>query len=156
MNVRGVAGLTALFFLFFSTMSFAQISITDAWARATFPMANSGAVYLTLSNKSNSELVLESVATEASIARAAQIHTTLMSEGMMKMREMKKGLVIPAQGSVVLEPGAAHIMLVGLKVGLTEGQTVPLYLQFSNGQSSSVNVPVKPAEDRDMPAHHHH
>lgn len=156
MTLRRMAGTVAVVSLVFSSMCFARVSITDAWARATFPMANSGAVYLTLTNQADSELILESVSTDENIARDAQIHTTLMKEGMMKMRELKKGLAIPAQGTVILQPGSEHIMLVGLKTGLKEGDMVPMRFRFSDGDVQSVNIMVKSEQDDDAHSHHHH
>ena len=156
MTLRCLTDTFAMVSLVFSAMCCAQVSITDAWARATFPMANSGAIYLTLTNHADSELVLESVSTDEGIARAAQIHTTLMKEGMMKMRELEKGLLIPAQGAVMLQPGAEHIMLVGLKAGLKEGDVVPLRFQFSDGNIQSLNIMVKSGQDDGAQSHHHH
>ena len=44
-----------------------------------------------------------------------------MVGGVMKMRELKDGLPIPAHGTVTLAPNGYHIMFTGLKQPLAKG-----------------------------------
>ena len=41
------------------------------------------------------------------------------------MRELADGLLIPADGTVVLKPGSYHVMLIGLKKPLKRGRDFP-------------------------------
>ena len=62
------------------------ISISDGYARATFPMAQSAALYFTLHNQSETPTKITGVAVSSDIASDAQIHTTEMNDDMMRMR----------------------------------------------------------------------
>jgi copper(I)-binding protein len=59
----------------------------------------------------------------------------------MKMRELES-LPIPAGKMINLSPGGMHLMLVGLKKPLKEGEQVALTLVFKDnaGKSSSLEV----------------
>ena len=65
-----------------------------------------------------------------------------MDNGVMKMREMKDGLEIPAHGSVKLSPSGYHLMFTGLKHPLVKGQTVKTTLNFEHAGSVTVDFPV--------------
>ncbi|MEG3767440.1 copper chaperone PCu(A)C [Alteromonas sp. 14N.309.X.WAT.G.H12] len=138
-----------------STSSLADVQVSNSWARATFPMAKTGAVYLTLSNQTNSQLHLLSVKTPSNIAEDVQIHTTEMTDGMMRMRQLKDGIVITPHSQHEFVPGGDHIMLIGLIQGLDEGSQVPLTLVFADGSEREISVEVK-HQDRGASSQHHH
>jgi copper(I)-binding protein len=108
----------------------AQITIADAWARATPPGANIGAAYLTIRNGSKAPDKLVSATSPA--AEKVQTHITVKDGDIFRMREVK-GYDIPAGGAFELKPGGAHLMLVNLKAPLKEGDKVPLVLRFERG-----------------------
>lgn len=137
------------------TYAKADVMIMDPYARATFPMAQSGAVYLTIENTGETERTVSAVSVAEDIASEAQIHTTDMRGDMMQMRQVTEGIVLAAGTTVSFEPGSYHIMLMGLKQGLSEGDTVPLTLTMANGETITVNAAVK-AIDKEASHHHHH
>jgi copper(I)-binding protein len=55
-------------------------------------------------------------------------------------------LVIPAKGKVELKPGGYHIMFIGLKEPLKEGQVIDLTLKFEKSGEMKVQAPVKKME----------
>lgn len=130
------------------------IMVMDGYARATFAMAKTGAVYFMLHNQSDADMTLTSVDVDTAIADEAQIHTTEMQGDMMKMREMKEGVTIPANDMVSFESGGYHVMLLGLKKGLEEGSEVSLTLTFDKQTTVHVVLPVK--KDENQGHHHHH
>lgn len=138
-----------------STSSFADVHVSNSWARATFPMAKTGAVYLTLSNQTNSQLHLLSVKTTSNIAEDVQIHTTEMTDGMMRMRQREDGIVITPHSQHEFVPGGDHIMLIGLTQGLEEGCQVPLTLVFADGSEREISVEVKHQDNGTGSKHHH-
>ena len=111
----------------------------QAWARATPPGATVGGVYLTIDNPGASDRLLR-VRTPAS--ERAEIHETSVVDGQMRMREVD-GLQIPAGGEVKFEPGGLHLMLVGLKQPLKEGEFVPLTLEFGRAGTLQVQARVE-------------
>jgi len=105
------------------------IRIDQAWARATPGGAKTGAIYLTLTNTGNAPDTLIAVNTDA--ADKAELHEMKMQNNIMEMRPIPAITIAPGQ-SVTLAPNGYHIMLVGLKAPLKEGETVPLTLTFEH------------------------
>jgi hypothetical protein len=118
-----------------------SITVEQPWARATPGGAKTGAVYMTLDNKSGTADRLTGVTSD--VADKLQIHEMKVENGVMKMREIAGGLPIPAGGSVALKPGSYHVMLIGLKKPLTAGEKIPLTLTFEKAGNISVTVPVQ-------------
>ena len=146
-----------LFFTFLSCIlssnALASAVVSEGYARATFPMAKTGAVYFSLKNPTQKTIHLSGVSTDASIADDAQIHTTFLDGDVMRMREVKDGITLAPSESVVFAPGGYHVMLLGLTKGLDEGGTVTLTLAFDDAESVVVSLPIKKDEKK---AHHHH
>lgn len=51
------------------------------------------------------------------------------------MRPKDGGFVVPTGQRHRLEPGGLHIMLIGLTRDIKAGETVPVELEFSNGET---------------------
>jgi len=134
----------------------ASIQVEKPYARATPGGATTGAVYMTLDNKSNAEDRLTGASSDVAIT--LQIHEMKVVNGTMEMREVAGGLAIPAGGSVVLKPGGYHVMLIGLKKPLKAGDSFPLTLQFQKAGKVSVTVPVQAmgGSNDNMPGMGHH
>ena len=130
-----------------------EVMVMNGYARATFALAKTGAVYFTLHNHSDSDKTLRSVSVSSDVASEAQIHTTVMEEDVMKMRELTDGVIIKAGEMVSFESGGRHIMLMGLTKGLEEGSEVALTLTFSDASELPVLLPVKKEAGE---SHHHH
>jgi copper(I)-binding protein len=117
------------------------ITVEQPWARATPTGAMTGAVYMTLANKTDTADRLTAASSE--VARNVQIHEMTVVNGIMRMRQLTKGLAIPAGGSVTLKPGSYHMMLIGLKKPLIAGQALPLTLTFAKAGNISITVPIQ-------------
>jgi len=134
------SALTAAFALALSVSvsAHAQTVVTDAWARATVPAQKTGGVYLTLRSPDAARVVSASSPAAASV----ELHTMQMNGSTMSMREMP-AIILPA-GKAVSD---FHIMLLGLKQPLREGETVPLELKVERAgakpETVKVDVPVK-------------
>ncbi len=83
-----------------------SVTIEQPWARATPGGAKTGAVYMTLDNKSDTADRLTGASSD--VADKLQIHEMKVENGVMKMREIAGGLPVPAGGSVALKPGSYH------------------------------------------------
>jgi periplasmic copper chaperone A len=117
------------------------IAVEQPWARATPAGAQTGAVYMTLDNKTDAADRLTGAS--SNVAAQVQVHEMAVVDGVMQMRQLTDGLPIPAGGSVTLKPGSYHVMLIGLKKPLTPGETFPLTLTFAKAGNISVRVPVQ-------------
>lgn len=118
---------------------FAEVKVHDAWARATAPGMPMGAVYAEIENTGSEDVTLVSV--ETSAARLAEIHESVEVNGMMRMREITP-FVVQAGETVSFRPAGKHIMLMGLKEALQEGETLELTATFSDGNTVEVQAAI--------------
>ena len=118
---------TLLLLTLIASPALAQITIADAWSRATAPGAKIAAGYMTIRNASRTPDKLMSASSPA--ADKVQTHVTVKEGDIFRMREVK-GYDIPAGGAFELKPGGAHLMLVNIKAPLKEGDKVPFTLRF--------------------------
>lgn len=117
-----------------------DITVTGAFARASAtPVARTGAVYVTIKN--NGEAGDTLLAVQSPVADMAMLHTTETVDGVMSMKHLDR-LEIAAGSEAKLEPGGTHVMLMGLKVPLKEGESIPLVLEFEKAGKVEVTVPV--------------
>jgi len=70
-----------------------------------------------------------------------EVHRTRLIDGRRTMQMLPDGLVVPAGETLVLEPGATHLMLIGLRIGLVQGDTFSLTLHFAH--AGDVTVPAR-------------
>ncbi len=120
-----------------------SISVTAPWVRATVPAQTTTGTYMHLVAPKGARLV--GVSTPE--AARSELHQMEMKDEVMKMRQVD-GIELPAGKAVNLASGSYHIMLVGLKRRLKEGETVDLTLELVNEnkkrETLTVKVPVKP------------
>ena len=104
-----------------------KIEVQGAWARATVEGQNMGGAFVNLTADQDATLVGAS----SSVSDMAQV----------------PNIALPANTKVELKPGSLHIMFMGLKAPLKEGQTVALKLEIKNKAGKSefleVQAPVK-------------
>lgn len=119
-----------------------KISARDAWARET-GTSDTAAAYLTIENKGGADTLTD---VRSAIGEAA-LHESTMEGGVMRMRPIdpRQGLTVPSNGKLVLAPGGAHVMIMGLKQPLRAGDRFDLTLLFAKAQPEKVEVIVKTA-----------
>ncbi len=125
------------------TLALAQgssVAVEKAWSRATAEGASTGAAYLILKNAGPADRL---VAASAPVAERVKLHIMSMEGNVMRMRELP-AIEVPAQGTVELKPGGLHLMLVGLKQPLREGDRYLLTLKFEKAGTVQVPVTVAP------------
>ncbi|MBL4916375.1 copper chaperone PCu(A)C [Szabonella alba] len=126
-----------------------ELHISGAFARATLPRAPVGGAYLTIRNDGAGDDRLTGVT--AAVAPEVQIHMMEHKDGVMTMRQLRDGLMIPAGQSVMLEPGGFHLMLMGLAEPLVEGQRVEMLLQFEQAGEATVVFDIVALNARSAP-----
>lgn len=117
-----------------------EITVEDAYARASRPGAPTGAMFMTIRNSSDTTDRL--LAAQSPVAQLVEFHTHIDDNGIMRMRPVEDGFEIPADGEHMLMRGGDHVMLMGLTQPLEDGKTVPLTLVFQNAGEISVDVIV--------------
>jgi copper(I)-binding protein len=126
----------ALFLLaLLATPALAQIEIENAWARATPPGAETAAGYMTIRNRSSSPDRLIRLASP--LAARVEMHVHIHDGDVMRMRQVK-GYEIPANGSLELKSGGAHLMFVDIKRPFKEGEKIPVTLRFERAGERKV------------------
>ena len=116
------------------------LEIGHPWARATPPTAPAGGGYLTIKNTGTTPDRLVEVRSPA--AAAAQVHEMKMEGNVMRMRELDGPLEIKPGETVTLAPGGMHLMMMGLKEPLKQGEKVPLTLVFEKAGKIDVELVV--------------
>src|SRR5215469_2340145 len=105
------------------------IVASDAWARPTLKGTNTGVVYLMLDNHGAAGDRLVGVSTP--VAARAEVHEDVTANGVMSMKPVPD-LALPAGARTAIEPGHYHIMLTGVKVALSAGDSFPITLTFAS------------------------
>ena len=114
----------------------ANVTITDAWARATMPGQPVSAAYMQIQSDADAKLVGAS----SSVVPQVEVHEMKMEGDVMIMRQVKV-LDLPKGKTVTLEPGGFHIMLMNLKQPIAAGEMIPLRLVIeSGGKKQTVEV----------------
>jgi copper(I)-binding protein len=117
------------------------VRVGAPWARATAPLQDSAAAYMTLTSAQGDRLtgVASPDAAQAMLHRAT--HGGMA--GMAGMADMD-AVVLPPGRPVALAPRGMHVMLTGLKHPLAAGGTVVLDLIFDHAGRVRALVPVLP------------
>lgn len=115
------------------------IAVEAPFARASAGPVRNGAAFLTLRNGSGEDDRL--VAARAPVADRVELHTHLHENGVMRMRQVE-AIEVPAGGTAMLKPGGDHVMLMGLKAPLQEGESFPLTLVFEKAGEITVDVTI--------------
>lgn len=144
--------LLALALALASPVLAADIEVSSPFARASAGAAPVGAAFMTLKNETASDDKLVSASTP--VAASAELHTHIKDGDIMRMREVPS-IDLPAGSTVNMQPGGLHVMLMGLKQPLRQGEVFPLTLTFAKAGAVTVEVPVKTAAEMMPPGHQH-
>lgn len=117
--------------------------VTNAWARATAPGVDVGAVYMIVEGGATADRLVAGSTTRAAMVH---LHSVEEKDGVAKMRAIE-GVAVPAGQRVELAPKGTHVMLMGLGKPLTAGESFPLVLTFEKAGELTVDVAVRAAGD---------
>ena len=129
-----------------SAMAQAQVTVTQAWVRATVPAQKTTGAYMEIRSAENARLVGAS----SPAAKIVELHEMAMENNVMKMRAVKS-LALPAGKPVQLKPGGYHFMMVDLAKPLKKGDVIPITLTIEGNDRKRQRVEVR-AEVRDLAA----
>ena len=118
-----------------------SLKISAPWARATPKGAAVGGGYLTITNNGSTPDRLLGGATE--FASRFEVHEMSMDNGVMKMRELAHGLEIKPGEKVEFKPGGYHVMFMGLKQQLVQGQRIKATLQFEKAGKVDIDFAIE-------------
>ena len=137
----------------YQTAMAAGIQVEEPWARASVEGMKMSGAFMKINNDTNAQDFL--VGGNSPVAERVEVHTHVNDNGVMRMREVKGGIPLPAGQTQELKRGSYHIMFFGLKKPLQEGDKFDLNLKFKNAKPQKITVTVKPMQAGAMPAHDH-
>lgn len=120
-----------------STSPPAKLEIRQARALLTPGM---GAAYFTVINPGPEKDRLLRV--ETSAARIAETHESVDENGMMRMVARPEGFEVPAGGTLELQPGGKHVMLMETRPAADAAGEIPLTLFFERSGRIEVRASV--------------
>jgi len=140
--MTSIAALAASAVLVVGCADGSGLQVTDA--RVGQPTGPNAALYFTVSGNGGEADRLVSAHTEA--AEAVGLHeTTMGDDGSMRMRPVG-ALDLPADGTLILEPGGYHMMLINA-ARLEVGDTVDVTLVWETaGDMAIVAEVVEPGD----------
>jgi hypothetical protein len=116
------------------------LAVSGAWARAQADTTANSAAYLTIANPTDQADTLLRVTSPVAMVEMHQ--TTTDASGMTGMSPVES-IAVPAGGTVTLEPGGFHLMLMDLTKPLAVGDHVELDLVFQHAGAVTVQAEVK-------------
>ena len=143
-----------------TSSAFAQVTVENAWVRAMVPQQQGTGAFLDITSDKDAKLV----GVSSTLLPNVEIHEMAMENNVMKMRQVA-GVDLPAGKTVQLKPGGYHLMFMGVKQQLKDGDTVPLTLTIENNDGTKetidVQAPVRPLNGAKhsmdhMPSQGHH
>jgi periplasmic copper chaperone A len=130
--------------IFAHAYTLGNLQIKHPWARSTPTLAKTGVVYFSVKNTAALDDTLISIRVGKSIAQRASMHEMVMdAKGMMHMRALQAGLLIPSGAEVKFAAGGMHVMLEGLVKPLVAKQEFSLTLRFAKAGAVAVIVLVE-------------
>lgn len=114
--------------------------IEKPWSRATAGGAKVGAGYMTIRNTGGEPDRL--VGGSLPQAERFEVHEMAIKDGVMTMRPVAGGIEVKPGATVKLEPGGYHVMFMGLKEPLKQGQTLKGELRFEKAGVVAVEYAV--------------
>ena len=117
------------------------IVVEDSFLRTNGATGKTGAAFLTIVNTTDADDRLVSV--ESAVANMTEMHTHLEdANGVMMMRPVENGFVVPANGTHTLKRGGDHLMMMGINAELAQDDLVTFILTFENAGPVVVVMPV--------------
>jgi hypothetical protein len=130
-----------------------DLKIGHPWTRATPPAAKVAGGYLTVTNHGQQpDRLLSAAFAQSSIT---EVHEMAVVDGVMRMRELPRGLEIKPGETLTLAPGGYHLMFIDLKQGLKEGDSFKGFLVFERAGRIEVDFKVE-SMGKQGGSHGHH
>lgn len=130
------------------------LELRHPWSAKAPPVAPVLGGYLTIVNGGSESDRLLGGTTD--VAERIEMHVSSLDDGVAKMRPAKDGLVVPAGGTLELQPGGAHIMFVNPRRRPAEGEKFKAVLQFEKAGPVEVEFVVQKASSPQAGGHAGH
>lgn len=132
--------LIALLTLFSSYAWCTELSVRDAYVPLMPPASKTYAAYMSIVNASERNRTITKVSADG--FGMTHLHNSVEKDGVASM-ELLHMLEIPAGETVILSPGARHIMLMMRSKKVSKGDMIKITLSFSDGEVVTVEAVVR-------------
>jgi len=118
-----------------------DIMVHDAYARSASPSAMAGGAFMEIMNNGDADDRL--IGVRSDVAKRVELHTHIdAGNGVMQMRKVEEGFVIPAGETHMLQRGGDHVMFMGLNQSFVQGDMLSVTLVFESAGEVTVDIPV--------------
>lgn len=138
----GLAALALTTPLLAHNYTIGKLAIGHPWTRETAASQKVGAGFLAITNSGKKADRL--ISATAAGMKEVQLHTVSMDNGVMRMRQLKNGIPVPAGETVTFKPGGYHLMFMGLTQPFKKGGKIPVTLRFQQAGNVKVQFAVQP------------
>lgn len=129
-----------------------SIEVGHPWSRPTPPSAPVASGYLKLTNTGTEADRLIQV--ESSFSARAEIHRSVVEEGVAKMRQAEDGIIIESGAIVDFEAERLHIMFIDPTRQLKDKESFPATLVFEKAGRVDVEFAVQRKAGEAAPEDH--
>jgi copper(I)-binding protein len=138
--MRQIIVTLALFIVISANAANLEVTVNDAWGKATAPGQDNGTIQFSIVSKKEAKLVSIS----SPVAGKVEIHSMVHEDGMMKMRPVEF-IALPSEKWIDLRKTGNHVMLLNLKQPLKVGDNIPLSLTIEYPDKHRTTVEAKAA-----------
>ena len=121
-----------------STLAHAEVTVKDAWVRATVPAQTVTGAFMTLTSSEEARIVGAS----SPAAKKTEIHTSMMMNGVNMMSSVET-IPMPAGKPVEMKSGGYHVMLMDLVKPVKAGDIVPITFTIVGKDGKRTQLEVK-------------
>lgn len=123
------------------TATSADLEFTDVWTRQPAGGQPNSAVYGTVTNTGGTDVTITGASVE--ITDRVELHEVVMEDGLMTMQERDGGFVVPAGGSITLEPGGLHVMVFDIDAETYPTDALDVTFSFDSGEPTFATAEVR-------------
>ncbi|MEV6868247.1 copper chaperone PCu(A)C [Streptosporangium subroseum] len=106
------------------------LTITDPWVKTV--KKGMTTAFGTLVNPTGADVTV--VSATSPLSPKIELHEVVDSGGKMVMRPKEGGFIVPARGTLRLQPGGDHLMLMGVSEAVKPGARIPFTLKLKDGK----------------------
>ncbi len=118
-----------------------DMMVHDAYLRSSTAQSTSGAAFMMVMNHSAVDDRL--IGASSDVADKVELHTHMEdANGVMRMSAIEGGVPIAANEEHVFQRGGDHLMFMGLKRPLEQGETIKVTLEFEKAGEVDIDVVV--------------
>jgi copper(I)-binding protein len=129
-----------------------DLRIGHPYAIPTVAGQTTGAVYLSLENHGRVPVTLVRASTP--MATAVELHNMAIDNNVARMRRVQTIEITPGETTKMTPGGGYHLMLVGLKSALKDGDKFPMTFDFAPLGSVEVSIFVQKSTDGQLTHQH--